>query len=79
VVDAGGSIVVEHRAQERSPAGYVLYGEFTDAQAVEVNLVVKTHGPVLPGPARKQQLTTFDGGCGVNACAEVQVAIVPAP
>jgi hypothetical protein len=79
VVDAGGSIMVEHRAQERAPSGSVFYGEFTDAQAVEVNLVARSHGPALQGSARRQQLTTFEGGCDVNECADLQVSIFPAP
>lgn len=43
-----------------------------DAFEPEIHLIVRTHGPKLPGAA---QLREFGGGCDVNACANVQDAL----
>lgn len=42
-----------------------------DALGSEIHLVVRDHGPKLPGSA---QLAEFGGGCDVYACANVQLA-----
>jgi hypothetical protein len=43
----------------------------------EVHIVIRTHGPALLGDAAAlaAQLTTFNGGCPPNTCANVQVSI----
>lgn len=43
-----------------------------DAFEPEIHLVVRDHGPKLPGAV---QLKQFGGGCGVYACANVQDAL----
>ncbi len=45
----------------------------TDAAGAEVHLVVRDHGPALPDqlPA---QLSSFNGGCPPNTCANPQAA-----
>jgi len=40
----------------------------------DVHLVLRTHGAVIPGRVA-EQIGTFTGGCDVNACANVQVAV----
>jgi len=42
-----------------------------DALGSEIHLVVRDHGPKLPGNA---QLSEFGGGCDVYPCANVQLA-----
>jgi len=42
-----------------------------DALGSEIHLVVRDHGPKLPGSA---QLAEFGGGCDVYPCANVQLA-----
>lgn len=39
----------------------------------EIHLVVRSHGPVIPGMLN-EQLTTFNGGCPPNTCMNVQFA-----
>ncbi len=45
-----------------------------DTAKAEIYLVVRTHGQLIPDMAH-EQLSTFDGGCPPNACANVQLAI----
>ncbi len=41
----------------------------------EIHLVVRTHGAASSDPiALNQQLTTFNGGCPPNTCANVQIS-----
>jgi hypothetical protein len=66
--------------------GQLVFGSgLTDAKKAEVHLVVRDHGPALPGMI-EPQVTTFGGGCtpeteptgvgpfGPNACTDVQFA-----
>jgi hypothetical protein len=46
-----------------------------DPKRAEIHIVIRTHGPALTGGALAQQLTTFNGGCPPNTCANVQVSI----
>lgn len=79
IVDRKGRLEVNGMAlARRNQRVDVLFGAFTNAAGAEINLVVKTHGAQLPD-ALFEQLTTFDGGCEANECAEVQLAIFPAP
>jgi hypothetical protein len=39
----------------------------------QIHLVVRSHGPVIPAML-SDQLSTFDGGCPPNTCANVQAA-----
>jgi hypothetical protein len=39
-----------------------------DPLGAEIHLVLRTHGPVIPG-ALDEQLSSFAGGCSVNTCA----------
>ena len=39
----------------------------------QIHLVVRSHGPVIPAML-SDQLSTFDGGCPPNTCANVQTA-----
>lgn len=45
-----------------------------DADAAEVHLIIRTHGRYIPGIA-DEQITTFDGGCDVATCEDLQFAI----
>lgn len=47
---------------------------FENVTGSEVHLVIRTHGPVIPGML-DEQLSSFTGGCSVNACANLQVAV----
>lgn len=44
-----------------------------DAQAAVVHLVVRTHGAAIPELVN-EQISSFNGGCPPNACANVQFA-----
>jgi hypothetical protein len=48
-----------------------------DPRRAEIHIVIRTHGPALLGDAAAlaAQLTTFNGGCPPNTCANVQVSI----
>lgn len=46
----------------------------TDPLGAEIHLVVRTHGPAIRGSVH-EQLTTLNGGCPPNTCANVQMAI----
>lgn len=45
----------------------------TNPQGAAIHLIIRTHGPKLPGQVNLQ-ISTVDGGCDVNACADVQAA-----
>jgi hypothetical protein len=45
-----------------------------DAQTAEIHLVVRSHGPAIPGMI-PEQIHTFNGGCPPNVCENVQFAI----
>lgn len=45
-----------------------------DSQNAEIHLVLRTHGKYLPALA-DEQITTFGGGCDVQACEDVQFAV----
>ena len=49
----------------------------TNPKHAQVHIVIRTHGPaLLADPAALAlQLTTFNGGCPPNTCANVQVSI----
>jgi len=40
----------------------------------QIHLAVRSHGPVIPAML-SDQLSTFNGGCPPNTCANVQVAV----
>ena len=46
----------------------------TEPLGAEVHLVIRTHGQLIPGMMH-EQLSTFDGGCLPNVCANVQASI----
>ena len=45
-----------------------------DADAAEVHLILRTHGRYIPGLA-DEQITSFDGGCDVQTCEDLQFAV----
>ncbi len=40
----------------------------------EIHFIVRTHGPAIAGMVR-EQISTLNGGCPPNACANVQMSI----
>lgn len=74
----GASVRVTGRvvpAPRATFAGELQAGEaLTNPRGAEIHLIVRTHGPVIRG-LRHEQITTLNGGCPPNACANVQVAI----
>jgi hypothetical protein len=63
------------RGQTTSFVGDLDVGEMlTDPYGSEVHFVVRTHGAVLPD-LLDEQLTTLNGGCPPNDCANVQMAV----
>lgn len=51
-----------------------LCNPLVDANTAQIHLVVRDHGPMVPGQIAAQT-SSFTGGCGVNACANVTAAI----
>lgn len=70
VYDSSGSIV------EEGVPGPPCASGLTNPQGAEVHLVIRSHGPKLPGLV-KQQIGSLLGGCDINDCVDVQAAIHP--
>ena len=53
-------------------------GNFDTTRTAKIKVVIRHHGPALPGvvPAQMSQL---NGGCPPNACGNIQVAIFDGP
>ena len=45
----------------------------TNPQGAAIHLIIRSHGPKLPGQVNLQ-ISTFGGGCDVNECDDVQAA-----
>ncbi len=59
----------------RERTGEVLFGPgLVNVFGSEVHVVIRTHGQPIPG-AVDLQLSTFNGGCETNLCADVQAAV----
>jgi len=52
---------------------FVCADGLTDPQDAAIHLIIRTHGPKLPGLVNLQ-ISTVGGGCDVNDCADVQAA-----
>lgn len=65
--------------REGNPPGEVFRGDpagLTDARGAEIHIVLKYHGPAIPGMLR-EQISTFLGGCTINSCGAEQISIHP--
>lgn len=89
VMGGDGNLVGE--SGESTHAGHLREGEITtfhpafvgspgldDAMKAEIHLVLRTHGPAIPDMLAEMR-STFDAGCDVNDCADLQAAAFPAP
>jgi hypothetical protein len=57
------------------PTRQVLFGPaLLDSRHAEVHLVVRSHGQPIPGLVH-DQIGSFEGGCDINTCEDVQFAI----
>lgn len=67
----GGRVAPGRRATfvVRVPAG----ADLTDPHGAEIHFVVRTHGPAIPGLVH-EQITTLNGGCPPNTCANLLMA-----
>lgn len=45
----------------------------TNPLGADVHLVIRTHGDPIPGLVH-EQISSFDGGCAINACRNVQAS-----
>lgn len=45
-----------------------------DAETAEIHIVVRSHGPAIPGMI-DEQIHTVNGGCPPNVCEDIQFAI----
>ena len=55
----------------------VLFGPgLSDPFSAEIHNIVRSHGPVISG-LEKEQISTFNGGCPPNICADLQFAVFP--
>jgi hypothetical protein len=77
----GGAAIGNFSASIRiggHPSGEVLEGPgLLNPAGALVLMVVRYHGPAISGMI-PQQLSTFDGGCAINNCEDLQL-VVPAP
>ncbi len=46
----------------------------TNAMGAEIRVVLRSHGPVLADQL-ESQITTFEGGCDVNPCEDLQAGV----
>ncbi|MDG2333826.1 MAG: hypothetical protein P8Q97_06320 [Myxococcota bacterium] len=79
VADEDGEASFKTRLREGSFPGQILFGMgLTDADAAEIHLVVRGHGPAaLDDPAMLEaQISTFMGGCETLECVDVQFAVI---
>lgn len=56
--------------------GAPTFNTFDDVLGSEIHLVVRSHGPKVPG---SEQLFGFNGGCPPSTCVNVQASMHPAP
>lgn len=47
-----------------------------DSQAAEIHLVLRTHGPAIPGMVN-EQIGSYTGGCVENDCEDILAAVFP--
>ena len=51
-------------------------GVFDDPRGVNARLIIRSHGPKIPGQ-QQEQFSTILGGCPPNICEDVQVSFHP--
>lgn len=75
-VQSNGQASFAGALSKGSTLGAVFGPGLLDPMKAEVQLVLRTHGPVLPDlDLLDQEVSTFNGGCPPNTCANVQAAI----
>jgi hypothetical protein len=75
VVGEGGVGNLAAHLRVSNPPGEVRLGPgLLDPLGATIHIVVRTHGPAIPGSIL-EQMRTFVGGCDVNDCANVQFAV----
>lgn len=77
VVGTDGTATFSGRLREGTTSDN-LFGGLEDAQTAEAHFIVRTHGPPIPGLVA-EMLHSVDGGCDVNDCDDVAVAIFLPP
>jgi hypothetical protein len=77
IVGADGTADFGAFKAEGDTTGAVFGPGLLNSKKAEIHLVVRTHGPALVEDAQLlgQQLSTFNGGCPPNTCANLQVSI----
>ncbi len=83
VAGASGSGTFSARLDENDTDGSInhlfglpSYGGMHDAQTAEVHLVLRSHGPKIPGQVN-EQITTYGGGCTTEIPAFTTVPMQP--
>lgn len=80
VIDDGETGIFSAQLLENTLPGkfdQVLFGDgLLDSFEAEIHLVVRSHGPAIPG-LEEEQITTFNGGCPPNECVDVQFSVFP--
>jgi hypothetical protein len=66
-----GQITNEHPAFLDGPG-------LTNPRGAEIHLIVRTHGPLIPG-MNHGMFNSFEVGCDVNDCEDLQFAVFVAP
>ncbi|MDH3674054.1 MAG: hypothetical protein OES12_01055 [Anaerolineae bacterium] len=75
VIPANGKGEFQADLAEGIPSGQVLFGQgLTDAEGAEIHMVIRTHGPPIPGLV-DEQITLFGGGCDVEHEGDLPVGV----
>jgi len=77
VTDAHGQLAIESTifAGGETPGQHLFGPGLINSQTADIHVIVRSHGPAEALEAAGEleaALTTVAGGCGVNACADVQ-------
>jgi hypothetical protein len=79
-LDGSANVTVQLKPGTVNKGIEVFGGKGLDKKKVfeaEIHLIIRSHGPIIPGMAN-DQIGTFFGGCGTNVCIDHQaVAFLP--
>ena len=78
----GQAVFAADVAYEVLPAGddQVPFGDFARPieEGAEIHIIVRSHGLPITS-LLEEQLTSFDGGCDIRACDDVQFSVHSSP
>jgi hypothetical protein len=79
VANGTGAAEMAAHLDRGKPPGEVRFGPgLQSSRKADIHIVLRTHGPALAGQVA-EQIGSFNGGCAMAACANVQFAVHDAP